>query len=224
MRLALVCVGAGSGTRFGGDKLAADLGGGMVLEFSLGALRRAFPEAPMVLVVAEDGLDDWRGRLRPGFSDLRVVAGGRRRQDSVRAGVELAARDGAEAVVVHDGARPLVDRSDILATFDALGEAAGAILTATVSDTVKRIDVERRVVATLPRDDLRLAQTPQVFRVAALVEAWRLAGTDRDWTDESALLEFVGMTVHSVDARHPNPKLTTASDLRLMRALLGRQT
>jgi 2-C-methyl-D-erythritol 4-phosphate cytidylyltransferase/2-C-methyl-D-erythritol 2,4-cyclodiphosphate synthase len=203
--------------------LAQDLGGGTVLEASLLALRRAFPEAPMVLVVADKRRDFWRGRLLPEFPALRLVAGGQSRQDSVRAGVEFAAREGAEVVVVHDAARPLVDSSDILAVVDALGDAEGAILTASISDTVKRIDVEHRIMATLPRDDLRLALTPQVFRVAALVEAWRLDATDRDWTDEAALLESVAMTVNSVDARHPNPKLTTASDLGLVRALLGLQ-
>jgi 2-C-methyl-D-erythritol 4-phosphate cytidylyltransferase len=223
VKLASVCVGAGLGSRFGGDKLAEGLGGGLVLECSLEALRSAFPEAPLVLVVAEDRIDFWRGRLLPDFPSLQLVVGGRRRQDSVRAGVQLAARDGAEVVVVHDGARPLVDPSDILAAFKALGEAAGAILTATVSDTVKRIDVDRRIVATLPRENLRLALTPQVFRVTALREAWKLADADQEWTDESALLEFAGMRVNSVDARHPNPKLTTVADLRLVHGLLGQR-
>ena len=221
MKLATVCVGAGVGARFGGDKLAEDLGAGLVLEFSLEALRSALPEAPMVAVVAEDRRDFWRDRLIPDCPDLQLVAGGQRRQDSVRAGVELAARDGAEVVVVHDAARPLVDRSDILAVVDALGEAAGAILTARIPDTVKRVDFDHRVIDTLPRDDLRLALTPQVFQVAALIEAWRSADAGGEWTDESALLESAGMTVHSVDARHPNPKLTRVSDLRLLQALLG---
>jgi 2-C-methyl-D-erythritol 4-phosphate cytidylyltransferase/2-C-methyl-D-erythritol 2,4-cyclodiphosphate synthase len=221
VKLATVCVGAGVGARFGGDKLAEDLGAGLVLESSLETLRGALPEAPMVVVVAKDRLGFWRDRLIPDSPELQLVAGGRRRQDSVRAGVELAARDGAEAVVVHDAARPLVDRSDILAVVDALGEAAGAILTAAIPDTVKRIDFDHRVIDTLPRDDLRLALTPQVFRVAALIEAWGSTDGGGEWTDESALLESVGMTVHCVDALHPNPKLTRASDLRLLNALMG---
>jgi len=221
VKLATVCVGAGVGARFGGDKLAEDLGGRLVLGTSLEALRSALPEAPMVGVVAEDRLEFWRDRLLPDLPALQLVAGGLRRQDSVRIGVELAARDGAEVVVVHDAARPLVDRSDILAVVDALGEAEGAILTATIPDTVKRIDVDHRVLDTLPRDNLRLALTPQVFRIEALIEAWGLVDAGREWTDESALLESAGMTVHSVDARHHNPKLTRASDLRLLHALLG---
>ena len=122
---------------------------------------------------------------------------------------------------MHDAARPLVDRLDIQAVVDALGEAAGAILTTTIPDTVKRIDCDRRVIETLPRDTLRLALTPQVFQVAALTEAWGSTDVVGEWTDESALLESVGMTVRSVEARQPNPKLTTASDLRLLRGLSG---
>lgn len=221
MNLATVCVGAGVGARFGGDKLAENLGHCLVLERSLEALRGAFPEAPMVVVVAEDRLEFWRDRLIPGFLHLQLVAGGVRRQDSVRAGVELAARGGAEVVAVHDAARPLVDRLDIQAVVDALGEAAGAILTTTIPDTVKRIDCDHRVIETLPRDTLRLALTPQVFQVAALTEAWGSTDVVGEWTDESALLESVGMMVRSVEARQPNPKLTTASDLRLLRGLSG---
>jgi len=221
VKLAAVCAGAGAGSRFGGDKLAGDIGGMTVLAASLAALRGALPEAPLVVVLAPDRIEFWRQRLQPDLPDLHFVVGGRRRQESVRAGVERAAEDGAEIVVVHDAARPLVDRSDILAVIDALDDASGAILTARVSDTVKRVDADRRVVATLARDDLRLALTPQVFRVAAMMEAWGMADAAQEWTDESALFESVGMKMNWVDARHPNPKLTTASDLRLMQALLG---
>jgi 2-C-methyl-D-erythritol 4-phosphate cytidylyltransferase len=220
MNLALICVGAGRGERYGGDKLAEPLGDRTVLEVALAALLRAFPHAPLFVVVAAQRLAAWHDRIGASFPGAQLVAGGARRQDSVRAGVERAAEEGADVVAVHDGARPLVDAADVKGVVWALGSAAGAVLVAPVSDTVKRIDGAGQVLETVPRQDLRLAQTPQVFRVTALTRAWQEADFGREWTDESAMLESLGMAVRSVVAERPNPKLTTDQDLALIRALM----
>ncbi len=177
-----------------------------------------------MVVVRAERLDAWCDQLQPEFPKALFVTGGPRRQDSVRVGVEAAAEGGAEVVAVHDAARPLVHPQDVLEVVGALGEAAGAILSAEVSDTVKRVDDGGMVVDTVSRERLRLAQTPQVFRVAKLIEAWRRADFERVWTDEAALLEWAGQPVHSVLAKHPNPKLTTDGDLQIIRALLGEET
>jgi 2-C-methyl-D-erythritol 4-phosphate cytidylyltransferase len=214
LNLALVCVGAGRGERFGGDKLAEPLGDRTVLEVALAGLVRAFPDAPLFVVVAPNRLAEWRERISERLPTARFVAGGERRQDSVRAGVELAADGGADVVAVHDGARPLVDPSDVKGVVWALGSAAGSVLVAQVADTVKRIDGTGQVLGTVPRQDLRLALTPQVFRVAALARAWQEADLQLEWTDESTMLEFRDRP------RRPNPKLTTDLDLSLIRALM----
>ncbi len=218
-KLCFVCVGAGRGSRFGGDKLAQALGDRTVLEAALGALVTAFPAAPLVVVVAPERLQDWRTRLRPDFPEALLVGGGERRQDSVRAGVDAAIALGAEVVAIHDAARPLVDPRDVVSVVNGLGGADGAILTARVSDTVKEVGEDDLVVGTLDREGLRLALTPQVFRVASLQKAWETTGGESERTDESSLLEIAGMRVSSVIARHPNPKVTTLSDLHEIRAL-----
>jgi 2-C-methyl-D-erythritol 4-phosphate cytidylyltransferase len=220
VNLALICVGGGRSERYGSDKLSEQVGDRTVLEVSVGALRRAFPAAPLIIVVASDRLEGWRQRLAQSIPEARLLVGGKRRQDSVRAGVEAAAELGADVVAVHDAARPLVDSQDIKGVVWALGSSAGAVLCSRISDTVKRIDSDGFVDCTLPRDDLRLAQTPQVFRVSALFRAWQEAGDDRLWTDEASMLESMGMPVRSVLAQRPNPKLTTEDDLQLIRALL----
>jgi 2-C-methyl-D-erythritol 4-phosphate cytidylyltransferase len=221
MNLAFVCVGAGRGVRFGGDKLAELLGSRTVFATALGALAGAAPEALMVVVVGDARLEFWRDRLSPEFPQARFVGGGDRRQDSVRAGVLYAAQAGAEVVAVHDAARPLVDPADVQAVISAVGGAAGAILSARVSDTVKRVDGNDMVVDTLSRDRLRLALTPQVFQIATLIEIWQRADLKRVWTDEATLLESAGISVRSVLARHPNPKVTTEADLQVVRAMMG---
>ncbi|MCW8984076.1 MAG: 2-C-methyl-D-erythritol 4-phosphate cytidylyltransferase, partial [Thermoanaerobaculales bacterium] len=207
MNLAFVCVGAGRGVRFGGDKLAEMLGPRTVFATALDALSRAVPEALMVVVVAETHLEFWHENLAPDFPQARFVSGGDRRQDSVRAGVLYAAQAGAEVVAVHDAARPLVNPKDVDIVINAVGGAAGAILSARVSDTVKRVDGNDMVVDTLSRDRLRLALTPQVFQIATLMEVWQRTDLKRVWTDEAALLESAGIPVRSVLARHPNPKV-----------------
>jgi 2-C-methyl-D-erythritol 4-phosphate cytidylyltransferase len=221
MNLAFVCVGAGRGVRFGGDKLAEMLGPRTVFASALMALSKATPEALMVVVVAETHLEFWRENLVPDFPQARFVGGGDRRQDSVRAGVLYAAQAGAEVVAIHDAARPLVDPADVQAVIAAVGGAEGAVLSARVSDTVKRVDGSDMVIDTLSRDRLRFALTPQVFQIATLLEVWQRADFKRVWTDEAALLESVGIPVRSVLARHPNPKVTTEADLRVLRAMVG---
>ena len=220
-KLAFVCVGAGRGVRFGGDKLAEMLGPRTVFATALGALARAIPEALIVVMVGDARLEFWRDHLSPEFPQARFVGGGDRRQDSVRAGVLFAAQAGAEVVAVHDAARPLVDPADVEAVINAVGGVAGAILSARVSDTVKRVDGNDMVVDTLSRDRLRSALTPQVFQIATLMEVWQRADLKREWTDEATLLESAGIPVRSVLARHPNPKVTTEADLQVVRAMMG---
>lgn len=226
MRSALVCVAAGRGTRFGGDKLSLELAGRTVLEHALAALRAARPADPLVVVVDSARWDAWHQRLAAAVPSALLVAGGSRRQDSVRAGVEAAAglAPEPELVVIHDGARPAVDPADVNRVVDGLGDAAGAVLASGVHDTVKRVDAAGLVVATVPRDELRLSLTPQVFRLAALREAWRRDAGGREWTDEAALLEAAGLPVRCVLASSPNPKLTTLHDLAAIRVLLEERT
>jgi len=223
-QLAVVCVAGGRGDRFGGDKLAERVAGRTILEHSLTALQRALPDPPLVVVVPANRIERWRGVLADSFPDAELVAAGALRQDSVRAGVERAVAGGAEVVVVHDAARPAVDADDVRGVVLALGSAAAAVLCSSVDDTVKRVNGDGLVVDTLDRDRLRLAQTPQVFRARALLQGWAEADRSRIWTDEAAMLESIGLPVRSVLARRPNPKLTTADDLSLIRLLLEDRT
>ncbi len=175
-------------------------------------------------MVAPSRVPDWVGRLEPRWPEATVVAGGDRRQDSVRLGVETAvARFGVDTVLVHDAARPAVAPSDVRRTHEALAaeDVAGAVLAAVVSDTVKLVDEKGRVERTVNRDRVRLALTPQAFEVAALQRAWDASDPEALWTDEAALLEAAGMSVVTVAARRPNPKVTTRADLDLVASLLG---
>jgi len=221
MKLAIVIVAAGRGRRFGADKMSERLGDRTVLETTVAALRTATPATPVVVVVAPDKADDWRGVLESKSAGIDVIAGGGRRQDSVRLGVERVAQLGAELVAVHDGARPLIHSEDVKAVVGVMGDASAAILCARVCDTVKRIGGEGLVYETLDRDHLRLALTPQVFRIAALESAWQRQDLSREWSDEAALIEADGGLVRCATAEHPNPKITTVADLEFVRMICG---
>jgi 2-C-methyl-D-erythritol 4-phosphate cytidylyltransferase len=151
---------------------------------------------------------------------VRTAPGGATRSESVRAGLALVPDD-VDVVVVHDAARPLATRALYAAVLAPIRDGADAAIPAIpVVDTVKRVD-DGRVVATVPRSDLVLVQTPQAFRVARLRAAHATGGDD---TDDAALVEAVGGTVVVVPGEPRNLKLTVAADLELAQALLDTGT
>jgi 2-C-methyl-D-erythritol 4-phosphate cytidylyltransferase/2-C-methyl-D-erythritol 2,4-cyclodiphosphate synthase len=215
----IIVVAAGASSRFGSDKLAVQLGGRTVLERAVEAIRGPLPQAPVVVVVRPDQVAEASARWSA--PDVRVVAGGRRRQDSVRNG--FAAHDPSEAtlVVIHDGARPFVPAADVRRVVEEAGRHGAALLAAPMVDTVKRIRHDGTVDATIPREQLARALTPQVFRAGLLRHAWEEAG-DGEWSDEAALVERQGGTVVAVAGDPRNLKVTHAEDLGMLAGVSGR--
>jgi 2-C-methyl-D-erythritol 4-phosphate cytidylyltransferase len=150
---------------------------------------------------------------------LLIAEGGRLRADSVRAGLAVVPAS-AGTIAVHDGARPLFSRHVLEDCVVALSEADGAVPGVEVSDTLKRADGERRVVTTIDRRHLWAVQTPQVFRAAALREAYARADSEGA-TDDAMLLERAGYSVAVVPSTPANVKITTPADLPLAGALLA---
>ena len=148
-----------------------------------------------------------------------VVEGGRQRTDSVRAGLEAIPGD-AEVIGVHDGARPLFGHHVFLDCLAALAEHDGAVPAMPVGDTLKRAGGEGVISRTIDRRDLWAAQTPQLFRAAALRAAYERAGSAAA-TDDAALLEKAGFSVVVVPSIPANVKITTPADLPLAGALLA---
>lgn len=218
-RVAIVVVAAGSSSRFGADKLAVRLGGRTVLERAVASVRAPFPDAPVVLVVRPDDVETEAERWRA--TGLRVVAGGPRRQDSVRLGCEALDAAGATVMLIHDGARPFVPAADVRAVAAAAAAAGAALLVAPVVDTIKRVG-GGDVCATVPRADLARALTPQAFRSDVLRRAWAQAGAG-EWTDEAALVESAGGTVAAVPGDPRNVKVTRPQDLDALRGVYPRR-
>ena len=225
--MGVVLVAAGQGTRIGGDtpKQYRLLAGVPVL---LRALRpfTTHPEVAQVALVlppadAAAPPDFLRGLAGDG---LTLVAGGAERRDSVRAGL-AALRPDCAIVLVHDAARPFVDRAVVDAVIRHARAGDGAVAAVPLSDTLKEAaaDDATRVARTIPRDRLWRAQTPQGFPRALLVRAFAAADAGAAATDDAMLVEACGGTVRLVPDRVRNLKITTPEDLALAELLVGEE-
>jgi 2-C-methyl-D-erythritol 4-phosphate cytidylyltransferase len=228
MRVVAIIPAAGAGQRMGGplEKQFLSLRGIPVLAHTL----KVFDQSPeidgVVLVVASRQHEALEKKiLEPYPCDklLRVVNGGRARQDSVACGLEAVPPE-CELVVVHDGVRPLVSvelLGSVLGAADSYGAALAAI---PARDTVKRAE-GMIVAATLEREEIWLAQTPQAFKVTLLRRAYEeAASTKLTGTDDAALVERLGVSVHVVPGSEDNIKVTTPTDLILAEALLAHRS
>ncbi len=175
----------------------------------------------VIVAAPRESVDEVRALVNDaGFSKpITVIQGGDRRQDSVAVALQHLPQD-ITVVAVHDAVRPFVSIEDIEAVIRKADEVGAAILAVPIVDTVKQ--VERDVIdATLTREHLVLAQTPQAFRSEILREAFERAKKDEYYgTDESSLVERIGKSVSIVRGSDRNIKITRPTDLILARVLL----
>jgi 2-C-methyl-D-erythritol 4-phosphate cytidylyltransferase len=219
VRTGAVIVAAGRSSRMGGiDKIYAPLAGRPLLCHSVAAFQAMSMVERIVVVTALERVADAEAVLRAGgFEEhISVCAGGDRRQDSVRAGLEQLGR--VDHVAKHDAARPLVTPELIEAGFRAVAETGAASAAIPVVDTLKVADSDGNIVRTVPREALWAVQTPQVFDFELLLQAHlRSPG---DVTDDAMLVEAYGHRVKLFLGSPRNIKITTTDDFVLAEALL----
>jgi len=228
MSIWCVVPAAGSGSRFGSDipKQYLLLNDFTVMQHTLDRLGAVSAITGIVVAIAAN--DSQAIRLPYRFADkLQFVTGGASRADSVLAGLDAlqdCARD-EDWVLVHDVARPCVRVADIEKLIHIAGvHPAGGILANRVRDTMKRGDASLNIVATVPRDDLWHALTPQMFRFGLLRRALMAAlAAGREITDEASAVEQLGLQACLVEGARDNLKITWPEDLRLAEILLGEQ-
>jgi 2-C-methyl-D-erythritol 4-phosphate cytidylyltransferase len=209
----VILVAGGTGRRFGGaePKQFQPLGGRPMLVVAASRFLGLASLARLIVVVAPDVTERAAAMLEPLGLPLRFAAAGAERQQSVASGI--AALDPECAIVaVHDAARPLVALADVEACVAAARKTGAALLSTPVPDTVKRV-ADGRIVETVPRGDLWLAQTPQIFRADVLRRAHAAAPADGAATDDAALVELLGLPVAIVPGDPRNRKVTTPDDL-----------
>lgn len=230
-RIAAILLAAGSGTRFGGQvaKQYRELAGRPVLRHAAEALLTAADGHVLLQPVGDAAAI---AAALAGLPHRTPVPGGSTRQESVRAGLEALAETAPDIVLIHDGARPFVPPGTIAALLALLETHAGAIPALAVTDTLKRgtaaDDGMARIAATVPREGLFRAQTPQAFRFATILDLHRRAAQDQHRpapgggaTDDAALLEAAGLSVALAPGHEDNIKITVPEDLARMEHLLG---
>jgi 2-C-methyl-D-erythritol 4-phosphate cytidylyltransferase len=216
-----VIVGAGSSTRAGFDKVFAMLAGEPVLLHSLRAFGNCQAIDCVVVVLAEASLQRGRDLVsrHAWGKPVEICAGGRRRQDSVWAG--LARLPECEWVAIHDAARPLVTVDLVEQGLAAAAATGAAVAAVPVTDTIKLVDESNTVRSTPKRASLWAVQTPQVFRCGLLREAY--AAAEEEVTDDASLLERQGQAVRVYPATPDNIKITLPGDLALAEFYLERR-
>lgn len=220
-KAAAIILAAGAGTRLGAERPKAFLPiGGRPMLAVAAAGAAASPAIAAIVVTAPAGYEEEARASVEGLPvPATVVVGGATRQASVRAALE--ALDGPEIVAVHDAARPFAPPDLFTEVVRAVAAGAdGAIPVIAMTDTVKRLD-GLRVVDTVAREDLGLAQTPQAFGVVALRKAHEEAThAGYEVTDDAMLLEQVGSVV-AVPGDPRNFKITSMMDLARAEARIG---
>ncbi len=214
---AVILAAAGKSSRFGQPfvkKVFAILGGKPVFQHSATMFSEHPSVAQQILVIHPEDREMFRSKFAAtvAMMGIEIVLGGDERWQSVENALAKLSPS-IEFVAVHDAARPLVPTNDFDKVLQAAREYGAAILGEPIHGTVKRTDVDGRIEATVPRERLYQAQTPQVFRRDWLQEAYANR-TQPHPTDDAQLVEATGKRVHLVAGSRINLKITTQEDLR----------
>ncbi len=224
--LTAIIVAAGDSRRMGFDKLFAAIAGEPVIAHTIRAFERARSVDGIIVVAREDRHDEIKTIVRDeNFKKIKlIIPGGKRRQDSVRAGL-----DHLESVIryvaVHDAARPLVTPEQIERVIEQCRIHGTAALAEPINDTLKRAAADLLVTESVDRQELYAMQTPQIFARQLIEEAYRAVYAENaSVTDEASAVERLGRKVALVLNDDFNFKITYPRDLPLAEFVLKQRT
>ncbi len=219
IKVGVIIVAAGDSLRMQGvDKILVPLAGKPVLTWSIEAFEKNPGVDRIILVNSERHLEAVKClTVTHKWSKVSdVCLGGKRRQDSVAAGLKMLGN--CEWVIIHDGARPLVSQDIIERGLQAARETGAAVAAVPVTDTIKAAGKDQIVIETPPRARLWAVQTPQIFRFSLIEEAYQQA--TGDVTDDATLIEQIGGKVKVYMGSYDNIKITTPHDLAVAELLI----
>ena len=223
--LTAILVAAGDSRRMGFDKLFAKIGGTPVIAHTMRAFERAGCVTDIIVVAREDRIAEIKTMVRhEHLKKVRsIIPGGKRRQDSVRIGLDQL-DPATQYVAVHDAARPLITAKQIESVFDECRIHAAATLAEPISDTLKYADTEFFVSCSVDRHQLYAMQTPQMFERQLLEDAYRAVDAENaSVTDEVSAVERLGHKIVLVPNENLNFKITYPRDLALAEFVLTQQ-
>lgn len=217
-----IIVAGGKGLRMGGDipKQFLPIGGKPVLMRTIEVFRQAYPDIHVILVLPTSQQEYWQQLCREYAFDVpfQIADGGETRFHSVSNGLKLIPDDADGIVGVHDGVRPFVSVETIRRCYDEAVEFGAIVPVIPVVETVRQLRKDGASV-TVPRDEFRLVQTPQTFRISLLKDAYQQLYTPF-FTDDASVVESLGKSVHLVEGNRENIKITTPADIRFVNGLL----
>ena len=217
-----ILVAGGKGLRMGGDipKQFLPIGGKPVLMHTIEVFRQAYPDINIILVLPVVQQEYWQQLCHEyAFSvPLQIANGGETRFHSVSNGLKMIPDDAAGVVGVHDGVRPFVTIDTIRRCYDEAAEYGAVVPVVPVTETIRQLQEDGSSV-TVPRDEYKLVQTPQTFRISLLKEAYRQSYTPF-FTDDASVVEALGKHIHLVEGNRENIKITTPADIRIVNGLL----
>ncbi|MDP2942658.1 MAG: 2-C-methyl-D-erythritol 4-phosphate cytidylyltransferase [Candidatus Omnitrophota bacterium] len=222
-RVAAIVAAAGKGERLKSKvrKPFVLLGKEPILVWALKALEACAQIGEIILVVNQADMAKARSAVNRAKLKkvVKIVVGGKRRLDSVRNGLSEVNAE-AKYVLIHDGCRPFVDKKIISSVIEEMEIFGAAIPCIAVKPTIKEVEKGNFVAATLNRQSLAEAQTPQGFKKEILIRAYEKALAEGiDATDDSALVERLGIKVKVVEGSYKNIKITTPEDLKYAKML-----
>ena len=218
----VVIVAGGSGRRMHSalPKQFMLLGGIPVVARTINIFAEALPGAEIVVVLPEEHIAMWKNlAARFDVAVHKCVAGGAERFHSVKAGIEALSED-VTSIAVHDGVRALVSKRLIIRAALAIEENDAVIPVIEVVDSYRRVEQGGSTI--LPRSELRIVQTPQIFKSSILRKAYTQE-FDQAFTDDASVVEAMGIKITLVDGERTNIKLTTPEDMEWAEWMLQRE-
>lgn len=223
-KFAVIIPAAGKAERFAGseNKTFFKIDGRPVFLRSVELFLKRPDVCQIILAVAPSDMAAMKSQYGAnlGFLGVKLIEGGARRCDTVAAALKVLPEE-AEYVAIHDAARPCATPESINAVFEEVRKTGAAILAAALTGTIKRVAASGVIEATVSREGLYEAQTPQVFRKDVLLKAYSgLSDAAGEITDDAQLVESTGHPVSVVVSDRTNLKITTKSDTALAQAIL----
>lgn len=215
----IVAAGSGSRMKSSKNKLLLPLGGKTVIERTVKTFED-IPQIGEIIVVCREEELETMSSVLPG-EKITFVIGGKTRQESVKNAIETIDPDECETVIIHDGARPLVTKEEILETLEEAKRTGAAATGVFVKDTIKVINDDYVITDTPDRTKLVAIHTPQIFNLKLYLKAMEKAAMQKkDFTDDCKLLENIGVPVSVVIGEYGNIKITTPEDIPMAQAIL----
>lgn len=217
--IGVILAGGGRGSRIGNiPKAFLKIGRKQLLYYCLENFYNKAEE--VILVLPSEYVREWKQKLKAEYKNIEVVSGGEHRQDSVKAGLNVLEK--SKIIVIHDVARPFFSGELLTRVIEGAEKYGAAAPYIEPQDTIKERDGQF-IKQTLNRDVLICIQTPQAFKAEIIKKAYREAYRENFYsTDDSALVERIGIKVYLVEGERKNIKITYPLDIKIAKEMMKR--